>query len=454
MYARLRQWWWLPPLALLFLAAWWPALFGPFQFDDDLAIVRYAPVHALAAWWDAQPGLRPLLKLSYALNWTLDPAPFGFHLVNLLLHALNGALALLWLRGVLPRELQRMAGWVVAAWLLHPATTEAVTYISGRSVSLAATFALAALWASAGDGRGARWQAALFTALALAVRETMWSLPLALLLVEYLRGRGARDALRQVWPSLLAVLLAALAFLVEPHHQRLLVAALPGSDFPIQLVLQLEGWRWFAQQALLLAPPNIDPDLRVPASGATTLRTVVALLAVLGTALIGLWRTRSLAAGGLLLFFIFLLPGNSLMLRADVANDRHLYLPLLGFSLAYWCAVRALWQRVSAHRHPRVAELTAGTLVATLLVLLAAGTFLRNLDYLDERTLWERTVEQSPDKSRAWNNLGIACQQAGDADCARAAFRRAVALDPDNLRARSNLYFLHESATLPKESAP
>lgn len=441
MRALLRRWWWTLPLALLFAVAWGPALFGPFQFDDDLVIVHYAPVHTLAGWWAAQPGLRPLLKLSYALNWAFDPSPPGFHLVNLVLHALNGVLALLWLRRVLPPALHGGAALAVAAWLLHPATTEAVTYIAGRSVSLAATFALAALWSAAGDRRGARWQAALFTALALAVRETSWSLPLALLLVEWLRGRAWRAAVRQALPSLLVVPLAAIAMLAEPHHRRLLADALQARDLSTHLLLQLEAYRWLAAQALLLAPPDIDPDFRVPAAAVSAL-TALALLATLALALAGTWRRRSLAGGGVLLFFLFLVPGNSLLPRLDVANDRHLYLPLLGLALAALAALQAPWQRAVA-RFGAPAVTRAGVAAgAVLLLSLAAATALRNLDYLDERTLWQRTVEQSPGKSRAWNNLGMACAQAGDLECADDAYAHAIALDPHNARARANRYFL------------
>ena len=64
------------------------------------------------------------------------------------------------------------------------------------------------------------------------------------------------------------------------------------------------------------------------------------------------------------------------------------------------------------------------------------------MDYQSEVALWSRTSEQSPDKSRVWNNLGIACQQQANFDCAEYAFLTAVKLDPNNLTAANNLYFL------------
>jgi protein O-mannosyl-transferase len=143
-------------------------------------------------------------------------------------------------------------------------------------------------------------------------------------------------------------------------------------------------------------------------------------------------------AGFVLLALVFLLPGNSLLPRLDVANDRHLYLPLLCLLGAAAIAVQAAWQKLQA-------PYAGAVLLASLFLLLGGATFLRNLDYLDERALWESTVTQSPGKSRPWNNLGMACQRAGDVDCAAEAYVQAIRLDPENLRARTNLYFLRQS---------
>ena len=54
---------------VLFVAvcvAYFNAFLGDYQFDDYNVIVRETSVASLAAWFDAQPGIRPLLKLSKA----------------------------------------------------------------------------------------------------------------------------------------------------------------------------------------------------------------------------------------------------------------------------------------------------------------------------------------------------------------------------------------------------
>jgi hypothetical protein len=87
------------------------------------------------------PGIRPLLKLSYAANWVLGPGPLGFHLFNLVCHAANALMVWLllrrWLPALAPRLEMSAAAAFTAALLfaLHPAQTEAVTYVAGRSTS-------------------------------------------------------------------------------------------------------------------------------------------------------------------------------------------------------------------------------------------------------------------------------------------------------------------------------
>ena len=50
------------------LLAYLNALGAAFQFDDYNVIVNNPSVHSLPAWLDSMPGIRPLLKFSYALN--------------------------------------------------------------------------------------------------------------------------------------------------------------------------------------------------------------------------------------------------------------------------------------------------------------------------------------------------------------------------------------------------
>jgi hypothetical protein len=186
-------------LLLAVAAAWANALGASFQFDDWDVIVRDPRVQSLAAWWASMPGIRPLLKLSYALNHGSGLGVMGFHAVNVVVHGLN-ALAVFWLfrqrlSAVAARGLDQDKGLPEPALLaflgallfaLHPVQTEAVTYVSGRSVSLATGLGLASLMAwVAGRERARSWLvlglSPLLMAAAMATRETLVILPLVLL---------------------------------------------------------------------------------------------------------------------------------------------------------------------------------------------------------------------------------------------------------------------------------
>lgn len=430
---------WLPFVIVALVGlAWAMALAGPFQFDDHNVIVGYAPVHSIAAWRESLPGLRPLLKLSYALNWTWSSAPYGFHLFNILVHLLNTLLLAAWALRALPLA-PRGAWLLVALWALHPVQTEAVTYIAGRSVSLATTFLFAGLWLLARGGRAAPWAAALCTALALGVRETAWVFPLLFALVAWVRGARPRELLRDIGPSLAVVALAALAFLVEPHYQRMIETSFAQRDLAAQLRGQVLAHGWLLGQLVALAP-NIDPDLRLPP--AWTPRLVLQALLLASVAVLALWRVlyaRSWLAAGLLWYVLCLLPTNGLMPRVDLASERHLYPALAG---PLWSLLLLAQARRAAM--PPLSLRLAPWSAAALALLLAYATLLRNEDYRSELALWAHTAQQSPQKARVWNNLGMACREAGDPECASAAFARAMALDPEDPKPVLNLYFLRK----------
>jgi len=381
------------------------------------------------------PGIRPLLKLSYTANWISGLGLIGFHLFNLACHTINTLMAYALFRrwpGAAGNSAALIAALIFA---LHPVQTEAVTYISGRSVSLMAVFYLAAFlaWLRADEIGNTRWRtlaAPLLFVAALATKETAWTLPFALLLWEYARTGTWRMAAIRLLP-LWVVLAAALAVMAGLPGYRRLVAFSLESRAPLDNLLTQIGGQFYLLRQWLWPVPNIDPDLPVVTGLNPTIAVQGLLLAGLLAAGIIALRRRSWLGLALLWFFLHLLPTNSLLPRLDVANDRQLYLAGLGPALIAAVALTRL--RLPALRR-----------ALTLAVLLALGiaTAWRNLDYHSERTLWEATVRDSPHKARAWLNLGYAYRLEGDLRAARHAYEQALQIDPDYRQARINLNLL------------
>lgn len=414
-------------LVLLAYATAWTA---SFQWDDFRVIVEEPAVHSLRAWLlEGTRGLRPLLKLSYALDWGSGLGAPGFHGTNLAIHGMNTLLVL-----HLARRLGLPGALGAAAFFaLHPVQTEAVTYVCGRSVSLMNTFYLAALLLhlrAEGPGQGVRRWLGIpgWFAAALLVRETALTLPLAILLVDRFRGRSWGEGFRNAAPclGLGALVLAAGAF--HPAYRGFMLGNLALRDVGSTLATQVQGWSYLALRIFEPWALNLDPDLRpIGLLGAPTILAVVLGLGLLVAA----WRRlgfQAPAAFAVLWFALHLLPTNSLVPRLDVASERHLYLPMAGVALAAGSGL-ATWAR--GRSRPWIA--------AGLLLLLGGLTVLRNGDYETEVSLWEDTARKSPAKARVHTNLGFAYQQAGRREDARRAYLRALELDPAYPPARQNL---------------
>lgn len=457
--------------ALLLLAAvpaWATSFAGGLQFDDWNVIADDPRVASLAAWWRAMPGLRPLTKLSFALDHEAGLGLAGFHATSLAIHlgaALLGLAAL--------RRLEALSAGGAAApgrtpwaallgallFAVHPVQTEAVTYLSGRAAALAALLALASLLAwLRGRDLGRPWlvhaASPLLLAGALAAKESAASLPLVLLLLAAGGPAGPggwRPALRDTATHWLVLAGAALAALASPAYRAMVDHARALRPPLDNLRVHLDGLAWLAGQVLrpgaLLADPGPAPADGPWWPAALTGLAVAALLAgALGALLLredaplrlGATPGRRAAALAALWWLAWLPPSGWLLPRPEAANDRQAYLALLGPA---WLVGRWLAAGLAAPGRRRVAAaLLAGALVAAL----GVATARRNLVYADEVAFWADVVAKAPSNARAHNNLGLALSARCRLEEAEAAFEAALALAPDHARARVNLWLLRQ----------
>jgi hypothetical protein len=425
-------------VALALLAAYAAAPWTVFQYDDFRVVVIDRDVHSWSAFMASMPGLRPLTKASYVANWTWSQAPAGFALAGVALHVAASllvlALARRWLAAMAPAcPWPDFAALVCAVvFALHPAQTEAVVYIAGRSTVLSGVATLAGLyaWERARDGAARAWMAGVILCLvaALAAREAAWTLPFALVLVECARGARLRAALRAtapVWGAFAAVVAVAIAV---GANRQLLASSLAIRGPLDNLLAQVDAVAYLVTHPLLTLRLNFDPPL-VPRT-ALDGEGVLLLAAIMATLLVGIvqLRRRPWLGFGILWFALALLPTHGPLARLELANDRQLYLALIGPGLILGVVLGA-WSRRGA------------AALATVVLALGLGlaTFVRVTDYASETRLWTATVRASPANPRAWNNLGHALEQDGDLVNARTAYERALTLEPAHRKARGNL---------------
>jgi hypothetical protein len=427
-------------VAAIAAAAYLPSLAGVFQFDDYNVIVNYPTVHSWQALFErGGEGVRPLLKASYALNWTLG---FGFSFFNIAIHAVNTALLFL-IGDALFRD-RRAALIAALLFALHPAATEAVTYISGRSSSLMAAFYLGAILAYL---RGAHWSiSSLLFICAVATRETAVTLPAALLLCELCRAErpGWREILRRQWAHWALLFAGGFFLLFNQRYFDLVAYGFTERGLADNLLTQVGGVAYLVLRLVSLHGYNIDPALPTltqwtPALGFEAL--LLAALLVLGIANL---RARPWIAFGVLWFFLQLAPTNSIVPRLDVANDRQLYLASWGLFIAISVQV----SRINLSARNRIG------IAGIVLVVFLAASVARQLDYRTEIGLWESSVAAAPWNARGHNNLGYAYQLAGRVPEARREYETALFFDPRNAKARLNLHFLAPAAPALEKLTP
>lgn len=402
-----------------------------FLYDDHRVITGDPRVRDWAAWWaDVPGGIRPLLKLSFLLNWRSGFGAPGFFAVNLALHLGNALL--LWRIGLhlLPRLAPEQAALAApVAWLsallfaLHPVQAEAVTYLSGRSSPLMAFFLLSSLllWLRRPGQPASDLAAAVAFVLALAARETALVLPVVMAFVLWLQPEPPIRAWRLPLVLLGLVALAATAVLAGHPGYRAFFAGAYAHGEPLgHLPDAARGLHYLMSRWLGLQTGSIDPVLanQAPLWLPTTCLAVLAWLAS------GAERRRRWAwlVFGLGWAFLHLAPMYSLVPRAEPANDRHLYLAAWGFALPVAWILGELATRAGWRRHAAVA------LAAALVISHGLGLQDRKRVLGDEPALWTEVVGQAPRHARGWHNLGLALHRQGRLPEACAHYRRALAL--------------------------
>ena len=435
-------------LALLVLAAYFPALSGGFVWDDK-GFLNAAPIAEPSGIWriwfspkeiSDEGHYWPLTYTTFWLEhrlWGSFWAP-GYHATNLALHFVNALLAWHLLRrlGALPT----WGAWTVAAlFAAHPAHAEAVAWVIGRKDLLATLFylctALAWLRGLEADEAGAtRWRwhliaLALFAA-SLLCKSIGITLPIALLIHSWWRhGRLTVGDCRRIYPFLVV----AVAFGIgDKYYYEEIINV---SHTELQRVLISAQSLWF-YVGKLLWPANfmpVYPHWRVDATAAMPWICAFGALALAGA----LWLLRGRigrgALAGAMFFAVTLAPTLGLVpfgyMQFSFVANRYQYLADLG---ALTVLVGAAWWAVAALA--KEIRIAAAGVAAALVIVLCTLTWQYAGIYRDEIVFFKHVIARNPTARDAQHNLGTALFAAGRREEGLAAARAALVLNPNSMK--------------------
>ena len=446
---------WLTVLLALLLvaatiAAYQKIWHAGFIWDDDVYVINNPLLTAadgLKRIWfslDSPSQYFPLVYTSFRIEhalWGLNPV--GYHWVNLLLHAANAFI--LWRLLTLLRV---PGAWLAAGlFALHPVQVESVAWITERKNVLMGFFFLLALvaWVKfvAGKHRGELkfyLLALLCYALALSAKTTACTLPVALLLISWLkRGKIASERWFQVIPFvLIGIGMGIVSIWWERFHQ-----GTQGELFALsssQRIVVASHAFWF-YLGKLVWPVHLAfsyPRWPLPAGHWQDYIWLGAIVVLIGVILVARrFLGRSLEVA-LLFFAATLSPVLGFIMlytfRYSFVADHYQYLACIGPLTLGAAAIATALRPLGRARNFVFPILAAGLLGALgFLTWRQAGA------YLNEETLWRATLAVNPSSWMAHNNLGIQLLHSGRGDEAIAQFEEALRLDPNYAEGHYNL---------------
>jgi tetratricopeptide (TPR) repeat protein len=474
-------------LLVITAVSFWPSLFNGFFCWDDKEVplapfVRQLNFQNIGKYFSTfHAGLyHPLTTLSFALDYAIgDGSAFPFHVTNLLLHLANTCLLFILIRKLFNNF--NIALIVALLFGVHPLHVEAVAWITSRKDLLYVFFFLGSLISYTYYLDGGNKKQLYFLSLIIFLFSCLSKiqgvvLPVALLLVDYLRNRklfSRKSILEKIPFFLIAVLFGIINIIAQKGYGYIDYKA-PYSIEERQIIFCYG----FAQYVFkILLPGSISVFYPFPFhpgeqfSFVYYLYPLVLLLFIAGTAYL-IFRSKRALVFGLGFFFlcIFLvLVINSY--RETVITDRYTYLGSAGIFIfiagmgfhIYHRMIRLKWilptlgilyilafsyltfkQNRLWHSPPRLIESALGHNPDSPILLntmgsmaIDSGSYVKALTYLD------KAIAADKNYAYAWYHKGMAESKLENYSQSLDDFSQAITLNPAYIDAyfgRGNVY--------------
>lgn len=456
-------------LSILFIIALSIAVYSntlknDFVFDDDLTITNNILIKDLGNLsklfskdyfpLSREVTYRPVVTFSYFIDYALyGHNPWGFHLTNILIHAINGALLYILLtflympsrhiydnsgRGILLPALM-----VSLLWATHPVLTEAVNAISFREDLLAFFFFFITLniYIALQRNKISTLQRSMYLLscityfLALLSKEMSATLPLIIYCYERICTDKHKKSNYNIGYGVITLIYAYIRFyhFYNPREGDF-------SAWHLTERILTVPWLFYNYLKLITFPASLSADYAIlPVTSIFSVAFVIplfAVIAILAMAIIFRKRKRVMVFG-IFFFIISLMPVYNIIPLRNPLAERYLYLPLTGFLIALYGLIK-----------PMGYAKRSGTVLILICSLLLIGMFCimaikRNRIWSSNYSLWADAVKKAPRSSRAHSNLGSVFLKQGQLDEAVKELKLAINVSPNFAEVHNNLGYAY-----------
>jgi Tfp pilus assembly protein PilF len=409
----------------------------------------------------------PLTWLSLMLDSQLfGVAPAGFHLVNIVFHALNAALLFLLFRYVTGAVWR--SAFVAACFAFHPLHVESVAWIAERKDVLSTLFLILTLLLYSGYVKQAKRGLYLCSlaafVLGLMAKPMLVTLPVILLLLDFWPFERLRIRFFASGPNLPShdevdghrfaflvmekvpfVLFAAVSSTLTLFAQKPSISTLTnvplldrGSNALLALVVYVE--KMFFPFDLAIIYPLVSVPLWKAGCAA-------AILAAITFMVIKCSDKRRYLAVGWFWYLITLLPVLGIIqVGRQALADRYTYIPFIGlFIMASWGGGE-LCSKLPAIRK------FAGVAAAGVCILLSAATWIQLGYWRDNFILFDHALKVTENNHFAHYSLGLVYEQQKRPELAITEYMKSIEIEPRDPMVHFDLGFLFDAQGNPAEA--
>lgn len=450
-------------LVVVTLAVYLNTLANDFVYDDNFHILNNPWITDLnylirpfySSVWEFHETIsegmnnyyRPVMHLIFTLEYhVFGFEPWGWHLFNVLFHAMNSVLVFIIIKGLLEgergldggEERKKVSATTIAfmaalLFAVHPVSTEVVAWVSAMTeLSFALFYLLAFHLYMRHRATGRKVYLALSVAsffLSTLCKETSVTLPVLLVCYDLIRKRSMRvkDMARYVPYAVAGLVYIGLR--VNALHGMVPRGRMHPYLDTFQYVINAFPLFVKYLKTLILPVKLTQFHIFNPVYSITELYAFGALI-ITAVVLFLFWRlgrvSRLFLVGFLImtvpLLPVFYIPG----LARNTFAERYLYVPSAGFAFLLALGVRELIERTGAARSV-VRAVTAAFII--LIASCSYGTVKRNTEWKDEFTLWYTITEKYPDHYYALSEAGTILNRTGRRTEAISLLEKSVSLN-------------------------
>ncbi len=405
-----------------------PALYSQALLSDVWAFKGDGTISASNYW-------RPTFTALSIINFRLfGLEPFGWHLINVLLHVGVCLLAYWFLRRLGMGKVPSLA--VTILFAVHPVHTESVAWVAGSpdllfSASLLASLIFAdrvftkqgkPLWIDIAI-------ASILYAAALGSKEVaLLCLPLYYLLWAFRREDTGPTATVAVWKPMFGIM-TVIAFVYFVVRWSIVGSLSRPAEDSASLASALMSaplvFAFYLHQTLFPIILATNYSIR-PVTSPGLFNFVLPLVACLvaGAAIFWAWRRGGVERLAVAIFVLPLIPVFNIIAfpPEQIVHDRYLYLPLLGACVLLVTVALNIAAKFFGER--------ANTALIVAAVAISIPLFIKTVSYsrvwATDLTLWQQAVTVDSSSASNWSQLGAILSEKKQTADSIAAYDRSI----------------------------